>query len=230
MTSDKPEELFLEKLMERYLKGDTQVCGQLLSCPEYQQIVKRIARKHTRGTAVSWEDAAQTAHEKVLQVAQAGKFRQGGEREFYHWAATVARFKIIDLVRREKQENWISLNQNLPGTDLPLLDTIPDEFNLLDAVERTDLVLKAIQAIAAIEQRYPKKGYHKLWRGKVEGKTQIQLAADLGVTQGEISKRWKELLGRIAEELGLLSDEDVKLQLQTTQQHKAVRKRSDLRW
>ncbi len=186
-------------------------CEHLLSDPEYRRRVERIAFKYTRGTSISWQDAAQTSHMKVFQAVKGGHFHQGGAREFYCWAATVARFEIIDLIRKHSQQKWQSLDQTLPGTDLSLLETIPDEFNLLDALERADLVYRAIEAITVLDRRYPNRGYLKLWQGKIQGKTETQLAVELGVSQGEISKRLKkELAKRIAEELGLLEALDVK--------------------
>ena len=192
--------------------------------------IERIARKQTRGTRVSWEDAKQVAYEKVLQATQAGKFRTGGAEEFYHWAATVAKFAIIDLLRHEQQFYCQSLDQNIPGTDVPLSETIADEFSLLDAFERADLVLKAIDAIALLNRRYPDRAYLKLWQAKIQGKSQAQLAAELGVTQGAISKRWKELCHNIAEMLGLLQIDAVKQELKQIHQQKALQSRSQAKW
>lgn len=167
--------------------------------------MQRIARKNTKGTSVLWEDAAQDAHVKVLQAARTRRFCQGRVRDFYRWAAVVAQNEIIDLVRREQRRQGFlkSLEQLIPGTDMPLWETIADDFNLSDAVERADLVLKAAEVVARIDQHRSSKGYLKLWRGRVQEKTQQQIAVEMGVAQGEISKRWKELSGRIAEELGL---------------------------
>lgn len=233
MAQKETAESSLEELMDRYLQGNTQACEELLIYPEHQQRVERIARKNTKGTLVSWQDAAQDAHLKVLQAARNKRFRRGGVKEFYRWAAAVAQNEIIDLVRREKrrQEQWISksLDQLIPGTDMLQSEIIADDFNLSDAVERADLVLKAVEAITKINQRYPTRGYLKLWTGRVQEKTQQQIALEVGVAQGEISKRWQELLGRIAEELGLLHPEDVK-QLKATREQRAVRSRSDARW
>lgn len=225
---------YLEELIDRYLKGDSQACEELLSYPEHQQRVERIARKNTRGTSVSWEDAAQDAHLKVFQVAINRQFRWGGVRDFYCWAAAVAYHKVIDLVRREKrkQQQWRSksLNQLIPETDIPLWETIADDLDLWDAVECADLVSKAVAAISKIDQRYPCRGYLKLWQGRVQDKKQSQLAVELGVSQGEISKRWKELLGLIAAELGFLQTEVVKRNLKATRKQRVVRQRSDIRW
>ena len=215
-----------QKLGESQPQGSLHLCFDRLLL----QTIERIARKQTRGTRVSWEDGKQVAYEKVLQATQAGKFRNGGVEEFYHWAATVARFAIIDLVRHEQQFHCQSLDQNIPGTDVPLSEAIADEFNLLEAYERADLVLKAIEAIALLNRRYPDRAYLKLWQGRVEGKSQAQLAAELGVTQGAISKRWKELCHNIAQILGLLQTDAVKQELGQMQKHKTPRSRSQTKW
>lgn len=218
MAPKETAESSLEELIARYFQGDSQACEKLLMYPEHQHRVERIARKNTRGSSASWEDAAQDAHVKVLQAARNRRFCQGGVREFYRWAAAVAQNEIIDLVRREQRRQGFSksLDQLIPGTDMPLWETIADDFNLSDAVERADLVLKVVEVITTIDQRYPSKGYLKLWKGRVQEKTQQQIAVEMGVAQGEISKRWKDLIGRIAEELGLLRTEDVQRQLQAT--------------
>lgn len=223
------EEPPLHKLIWRYLNDDSQAGEQLKSWKEYQQTVERIARKHTRGHSLSWEDAAQTAHEKVFQALKEKKFHPE-KGDFLPWAATVAKFAIIDWVRKEKQRNHSSLDQNIPGTDIPVSDTIADEFNLLDAVERTDLVFRIKEAIALIDQRYPDRDYRKLWQGKVQGKIQTQLAADLGITQSAISKRWKELTAHIAQELELLPNADDKREGKGKQGQKNQRTRSNVNW
>ena len=101
---------------------------------------------------------------------------------------------------------------------------------MLEATERADLILKAIEAIYQLDQQYPHQNYLKLWQGKIDGKTQTQLASELRISQSEISKRWQELLGRIAECLGLFKVEDVKRKLQETHQHKREYNRSTKQW
>jgi RNA polymerase sporulation-specific sigma factor len=235
MPSEELVECLLEDLVKRYLQGDGKIGEQLLSNPTHRQRVERIARKYTTGTSISWEEAAQEAHLKILQAATNGKFREGGVREFYSWAAAIAQNAIIDIVRKEKRRRggwiWESLDKQIPGTDMTLWETIADDFNLSDAVELADLVLKVREAIETIDQRYPKKGYLKLWKGMVQENDQSQLAAELGVSRSEISKRRKELLGRIAEHLGLLQPEQVKRELQDIRQGRGKgRTRSDTQW
>ncbi|MGK7927049.1 MAG: RNA polymerase sigma factor [Spirulina sp.] len=175
---------------------DERILGQLLVDSQHQLRVQRIARKHTRGTAIAWEDVAQTAQEKIWQNLKARKF-DADRGNFYHWAATVARFAAIDLVRREKLRTCESLDRHLPGTTQPILNTIADRANLFESLERQDLIRRVRKAIARLDRCYPQRCYLKLWKGKVKGKTQAQLATELGITQSAISKRWKELTIRI---------------------------------
>jgi RNA polymerase sigma factor (sigma-70 family) len=205
---------------------------QLLMNPEHLQRVERIAKKQTKGLAsVSWQDAQQTAQIKLIQVVRAGKFRHGGEPEFYRWAATVARCEIIDFVRKEKpQQSYLSLDQVIPGTDSTWLEHLPDELNLLNSVELADLLLQAREAITALDQTYPDKKYLQLWQGLIQDQNQTKIAAALGITQGAVSKRLQELMTRTAEALGLSSLKAVKKELQTLRNQKADRKRSDTQW
>ena len=162
----------------------------LLTNLEHRLRVQKIARKNTLGTSISWEDAAQTAQIKLIQAVRAGKFREGNVDAFYRWAATVARYAVIDLVRKE-HHSPLSLDQPIPGTDLPIGDTISDPFDALEALERAELVQLAIAAITTLDETYPDRGYGMLWHGYLQGYTQSQMAAELRLTQGAISKRWK---------------------------------------
>lgn len=213
MPSDHPAQR-----LQRYFQGDTQAVEPLLLDWNYYQKIERLAQKNTQGTSLSWEDAAQEAKLKVLQAARNRKFRQGGVREFYRWAATVALYAIIDLIRKDKRLRghwyWQSLEECIPGTDLPLGEAVADEFNLLESVEIADLVAKAREAVETVSLNFPKKQFEELWRGLVAGKTQCQLAAELGVSQTEVSKRRRELLAKVGNILGLLSVEKVEEELQ----------------
>ena len=203
---------------------------RLLTEPDHQQRINRIARKQTQGSSIAWEDAAQIAQIKILQGLRNDKFRQGGSIEFFRWATTVARFEIIDLVRKENLRRCKSLDATISGTDLSVLDTLADEFNASDTLERTDLVLRSIAAITELDRQYPDRGYQTLWQGQVQGKKQTQLAADLGITQGEVSKRWRELVGRIATRLGLVSLDQIKREQEALRKRKMAPLRSPSQW
>ncbi|HEY9664225.1 MAG TPA: sigma-70 family RNA polymerase sigma factor, partial [Allocoleopsis sp.] len=92
----------------------------------------------------------------------------------------------------------------IPGSDLLILDTIADDFNLLAAVEWADLVRRTEETIIELSYQYPQRGYLKLWEGLKQGTTETQLASEWQCCQGTISKRKKELCQRVAERLGLL--------------------------
>ncbi len=191
----------------------------------HRYIIERIAKKYTRNTTIIWEDAAQAAYTKVLEALKAQRFRYGGREDFFRWATVVARYEIIDFVRRETRRQCQSLDQIVPGTDLSVLDTIASELNLFDTVEQADFFSNVVEIIKSLDQRFPERGYFKLWQGQVEGKKQTQIAQELGVTQPEVSKRRKELVVRIASELGLLQPQVV------SEQHKPKqRKRSKTQW
>ncbi|MEA5571231.1 sigma-70 family RNA polymerase sigma factor [Calothrix sp. UHCC 0171] len=192
----------------------------LLLDRKHRCIIERIARKYTQGTSVIWEDALQTAFIKVLEAIKAGRFRHGGTEEFYRWATVVARYEIIDFVRREIRRQCSSLDQIVPGTDLSVLETIPDELNLFDAVERADLMLHVMNVIDSLHQRYPERGYLHIWQGQIQGKKQATIAQEMGITQPEVSKRRRELIIRVARELGLLP----------IQERQKVQKRTKTQW
>lgn len=176
---------------------------QLLTDSTYHRRIEYIARSLTRGRELTWEDAAQSAHFKVLQAAQSGKFYYGGTKEFYSWAAKVAHRTIIDLLRHEYRRPHISLNQPIKGTDLTLIDTVADPYENWAELEQVDLIFKVREAIAELDQCHPQRHYRMLWIYRVQGLTQTQMAQHLNMAQGTVSKRWQELTIKVAEYLGL---------------------------
>ncbi|MBD2564826.1 MULTISPECIES: RNA polymerase sigma factor [Nostoc] len=203
---------------------------EILRDSYYCHKLEQIARKYTRDTSLSWEDALQAVHLKVFQTIQAGKFQSREVEQFYHWAFTVAKCEVIDFVRKEKLRNCQSLDCAIPDTDIFLLDTIPDEYNVLDAAERADLIIQAVEAIHQLDQKFPHQKYLKLWQGKINEKTQTQIANELGVSQSEVCKRWQELVERIAETLGLLKFENLKQKQRVIGKQKATHEYSRNQW
>lgn len=224
----------LEELLKRYFQGDLEVCKQLLQHPHYCQRVETIARHRTYATGLNWEDAVQEVHIKVLNGMRDRHFRWGGEKEFYRWLEKVAENTIWSLLRRENRKNkWIgcSLDQPIQGTNIPIKDSLVDDFNLADAVERADTVLRILQAINQLELRYPRKKFLQLWQGLSKDKKQTEIARELQVQQGEISKRKRELVKLVATELELASFGQVKQELRNMRQGKLKqRKRSNNSW
>lgn len=191
---------------------------------KHRRIIEKIAKKYVNGTSISWEDAVQTAYIKVLEASKAGRFRHGGAEEFSHWATVVARYEIIDFVRKELRKQCQSLDSVVPGTDISILDNISDD-SCFDAVERADFTLQVIKAVKKLDQRYPERRYWKLWEGLVKLTPQTQLAVELGVSQPEVSRRRKELALRVVTELGLMQPDSSKQQNQ-----KQLRRRTKTSW
>jgi RNA polymerase sigma factor (sigma-70 family) len=173
-----------------------------LTDPAHLARLTQIVRKQTRGSQVDWEDALQSAQIKLIAAIRAGKFIDGTEHDFDRWAATVARFETIDLVRRSKCRGWDSTDRLLSDR-LTVLDTIADSFNPIAALEEADLVFRVRKAIVELDRLYPDRSYYRLWLGKVNERKQAEIAQDLGVSQSAISKRWQELLARLAIALDL---------------------------
>jgi RNA polymerase sigma factor (sigma-70 family) len=198
--------LVLEPLMElpaRHLDSAQKLYARLLKSVDYRRTLEKIARKNTRGTSLSWEDAVQAAHEKIMLAIQSNKFQYGSVKEFYRWSTTVARCTVIDLIRREKLRRYSSLDTPIADTDILLIETIADPFDLWDSVEQADLLLKINAILRTLDEQYPNRGYLKLWEGKILGKRQMQLASELNVKQGTVSKRWKELIQAVVATLEL---------------------------
>jgi RNA polymerase sigma factor (sigma-70 family) len=182
---------------------------QLLSTLNYRLIIEKIARKNTHEATLSWEDAAQTAYEKIMLAIQSNKFQYGSVKEFYRWSATIAHCTIIDLMRRENARRHSSLDVMITDTNTPLVETIADRSNLWEAIEQAELLLKVTTAIQNLDDQYPERGYLKLWQAKIQGKKQTQLAQELNVQQGTVSKRWKELTQVVMMTLELTSSQAI---------------------
>lgn len=198
-TSNKECFKVVESLAElpQSLDATYRLYSRLLQSSDYRRTIEKIARRQTRGTSLACEDAAQTAYEKILLAIQSNKFKRGDVAEFYRWSATIAHCTIIDLNRREKARQSTSLDGMLPGSDTPLLDSIADQSNLWEAIEDAELLNKVKIAIQTLDAKYPERGYLKLLEAKVLGKCQTQIASELNITQGAVSKRWKELIKQL---------------------------------
>jgi hypothetical protein len=61
-----------------------------------RKIAPQIARKQTRDTHISWEDALQTAYTKLWQATTQDRFRHGTPDDYCRWAARVCAFAIKD--------------------------------------------------------------------------------------------------------------------------------------
>jgi RNA polymerase sigma factor (sigma-70 family) len=172
-----------------------------LSDPEHLCRITQIAHKQTRCTTVDWQDALQTAQLKLVKGLRAGKFT-GTEAEFDRWALTVAKFAIIDLVRSSMRHHTQSIDR-LSEENLAIIDTLTNFDDELDNIESADFAWQVRERVLAFDRLYPTRCYYRLWQGKVDDLTQSEIAQELGLSQGTISKRWQELIAHLALELGM---------------------------
>jgi RNA polymerase sigma factor (sigma-70 family) len=172
-----------------------------LSNPEHLRRMTQIAHKQTRCTNVDWQDALQTAQLKLVKGLRTGKFI-GTEAEFDRWALTVAKFAIIDLVRRSMRHHTQSIDR-LSEDNLAIIDTMTHFDDELTNIESADFAWQVREKVLYLDRLYPARSYYRLWLGKVNDQTQAEIAQELGLTQGTISKRWQELIAHLALELGM---------------------------
>ena len=163
-----------------------------------RQIAVQIARKQTRDTNLSWEDAAQVAYAKLWQATQAGAFRHGDTDDYCRWAARVCCFAILDHLQHSHQRQHDSLDQPIPGTDLFLIETLADEFDALDAIDRADRLLKILTLIADLDRSESQPLYVPIWQAMLSGQEQNQIAQMLGRKPYEICRCWRKIRHHVA--------------------------------
>jgi RNA polymerase sigma factor (sigma-70 family) len=162
-------------------------------------IVAQIARKQTRNTPILWEDAAQAAYAKLWQATRDGKFRHGNLEDYCHWAARVCCFAILDFLQHSHNRQHLSLDQWLPGTEVPLVDTLVDEFNAMDALERAERLLNILNIITDLDRQHSTTIYTTIWNSLLLGKKQKEIAQDLKMGTSDISRYVKKIRERVAQ-------------------------------
>jgi RNA polymerase sigma factor (sigma-70 family) len=164
-----------------------------------RQIAPQIARKQTRDTPhISWEDALQVAYAKLWQATSQDRFRHGSPDDYCRWAARVCLCAIKDYIRHSQNRLHASLDQPLPGTDIPLVETLIDEFDSLDAIDRADLLSAILDILAELDRAKPKPIYLPIWQSLILGKTQRQIAQELDIAPTYICRHWKEIQTAVA--------------------------------
>jgi RNA polymerase sigma factor (sigma-70 family) len=164
-----------------------------------RKIADQIARKQTRNTAIPWEDAAQAAYAKLWQATCDGRFCHGNLEDYCHWAARVCCFAILDFLQHSHQRQYDSLDQCLPGTDVPLIDTLADNFNAMDALEQTELLSDILDIIATLDRQHATNLYSTIWQSLRLGKKQKEIAQDLDKSDSDISRGVKKIRERVAQ-------------------------------
>jgi RNA polymerase sigma factor (sigma-70 family) len=163
-----------------------------------RKIAIQIARKQTRHTPHSWEDAYQAACAKLWEATRQGKFRQGNLEDYCHWAAKVCCRTILDYLKHSHQRQYRSLDQPLPGTDIPLVDTLEAQFNSMDVVERTELHQQIQKSLADLDRKHATTLYSTIGHALLLDIPQKEIGQTLTLDPSQVSRHVK----RIREHLG----------------------------
>jgi RNA polymerase sigma factor (sigma-70 family) len=163
-----------------------------------RKIAPQIARKQTRDTHISWEDALQTAYTKLWQATTQDRFRHGTPDDYCRWAARVCAYAIKDHLGHSQQQPHHSLDQPIAGTDIPLVETLTYEFDSLDAIDRADLLSAILDLLTDLDRPKLQPIYLPLWQSLLMGKTQKQIAQELDLSPTYICRHWKEIQAAVA--------------------------------
>lgn len=137
------------------------------------------------------EDVAQ--HTFVQAWRHADSFEPG--RDFAPWLATIARRAAIDVVRRERRRSVTDLDS---ASDDPALAVLPPSAEQIEAVWA---VRAAVDSLGDSDREIVRLQY-------VEGNTQEEIAARLGIPVGTVKSRSHRAHRKLANRLAHLRDEN----------------------
>jgi len=155
----------------------------------YGRLVYGVAYR-VLGRADLAEEATQQAFVRAWQAAD----RLDVERDPAPWLATIAKRTAIDVHRREARRPTSALENVAP--DDPSLVTLPPDLAKLDAAWH---VRRAIDALPPEEATVVRLQH-------LDGLTQTEIAAQLGVPLGTVKSRSHRAHGKLAKLLGHLRE------------------------
>lgn len=163
-----------QNLIERVLRGDSDAFEPLVL--ENQQRVYSVALRITGNEADAW-DAAQEAFLRAYRGLR--DFR--GESRFSTWLYKLAGSAAIDLIRRRKDAQFLSLHdeaENVPD--------VPDErFSPETELEKKEVRENVQRALAALPADYRRI----LTLRELGGLSYEELAEELGLEPGTVKSR-----------------------------------------
>lgn len=165
-----------------------------------RKIATQIAHRQTRNSLHPWEDAYQAACAKLWESTRQGKFRQGNLEDYCHWAARVCYYAIKDHLAHSANRQHDSLNQPIPNTDLTLQDTLTDDFDSLEVLERTERLQTILRLIQDLDRHHPRPIHQAIWQALLLDKKQKDIAQDLGVTTSDICRYWRKIREEVAKQ------------------------------
>lgn len=182
-------------LLCRVIDGDQEAWERFVV--NYSTLI--YARCRQRG--VQGDDAADLVQEVMRSVHQSlGQFRRDGpDQGLRRWLKTIARNVITDHFRRKAREQH-GLGQDVVSGLIDDLRAPNDEDTgglTYDPGHR--LMLRRILETARLD--YEERTWQAFWRTAVEGQKAVDVARDLGLSDGAVRQARHKILKRLRTEL-----------------------------
>ncbi|MGJ8636001.1 MAG: RNA polymerase sigma factor [Phycisphaerales bacterium] len=205
MDSDKEKKLFIQAT-----DGDSRAFDSLIE--EYKDDIEKCARAVLRNTTLIGVSSDDIVSEVLIELGE-NMQRQAppqSQHPFRAWALTVTRFRAIDLKRDNARESI--REQSLvsgPKSDLRLLGlfaSVPfrdSDITELDHAAREDTLDRLRSAIDGLDSED-----QAVVLGWLEGNTTRQIAAELKIDAGTVSRRFKRACLCMYSRLGPFKDNE----------------------
>jgi RNA polymerase sigma-70 factor (ECF subfamily) len=155
-----------------------------------------------RGWGLKEQDAADVFQEVFQSVAShLGNFRRERSGDtFRGWMRTIARNKVNDLFRRRQRDP-----EGVGGSEgRDLLMQIPETLPTFEKNEDVGESALLHRALQLIRSEFEKKTWEAFWQTAVEGRSAIDVAADLAMSPGAVRVAKSRVLQRLRSDLGEL--------------------------
>ena len=155
-----------------------------------------------RRAGVSAEDSADIRQEVFMAVARGivGFRKDRPADSFRGWLYTITRRRVLDhwrrAARRPQATGGSEVHDQL--TDAP--ETVPPE---PDGVETWEEFQRGVQLIRG---EFEERTWEAFWRVTIDGRTAVEVAAELGMTPGAVYVAKSRVLHRLREEFAELLD------------------------
>jgi RNA polymerase sigma-70 factor (ECF subfamily) len=155
-----------------------------------------------RKAGVSAEDAADVCQEVFQAVARGivGFRRDRPADSFRGWLYTITRRRLLDHWRRAARQPQAAGGSEVYDRLLDLPAAEPPGSEAGDAWEECQRRVRVIRA------EFEERTWEAFWRVTVDGRTAVEVAAELGMTPGAVYVAKSRVLRRLREEFGGLPE------------------------
>lgn len=161
---------------------------------------------------LSEPDQADVFQEVFRSVAAGldGFRRDEPGQSFRGWLRTIARNRIIDHIRRQRNQPDAAGGSDAQRRIAELPDTVelpsPDERDDESLSETSETAQLARQAMALMNDCFEPNTWKAFWRTAIDGQSGTDAAEELGMTSAAVRKAKSRVLRRLKDEFGHLLD------------------------